>query len=404
MQNVGRTASRLIVAPSLLDCAGGMQAVLPSSPFRGGRQLLQEDSQALDHLSKQELIAQLYHLQQQQGVATSQQGSSRSQPGSVQQPGTSAGGHVEQSKQGIAEGGQQGATGAAAAGTTAVPASSITAASADLTSVPIQEPVIAADASAGALPGLGNTAAAGQVAAVTNSSGSHQDTSSEQPPGQTELQRLLQRRRKQREQVLALIQSQVRLPFSCTNAFQTQHSSRCSGTRCSTDSTSAHHCRLCCTAMQYDTCLLHKLCRQSTVSLQADADMDTIGHSLRPSCFCDGSSCLAAAPGSLHTRSRDAEHAVPLQDEAGSSPQDSTQVPPAAIEQTLPAVVGTMQQAAGQTTVQPVSMHSSPELDAAAAAAATMAAAQQQTEQAHYVSVGHRERSHPHWWEFLKMG
>ncbi len=77
---------------------------------------------------------------------------------------------------------------------------------------------------------------------------------------------------------------------------------------------------------------------------------------------------------------------------------------PAAVEQTLPAVVDTMQQAADQASVQPVSTYSSPEVNAAAAAAATVAAAQQQTEQAHSVSVGHRERSHPHWWEFLKLG
>ena len=76
------------------------------------------------------------------------------------------------------------------------------------------------------------------------------------------------------------------------------------------------------------------------------------------------------------------------------------------MEQTLPAVVDTLQPAARQSSVQPVSTDSSPEVDAAAAAAAaaTGAVAQQQIEHAHSVSVGHRERSQPHWWEFLKMG
>lgn len=206
-----------------------MQAVLPSSSFRGGRQLLQDDSQALDRLSKEELIAQLHRLQQQQGAAVSRQGSSGSQQGAVQQPSTSAAGQIDQSKQATAEalGGQQGATAgeaiaAAAVGPAAVPASINTAASAEQNSVPIQEPSIVADASAGASSGLGSAAAAEETAAVIIPSGSPQQTSSEQPPGHGELQRLLQRRRQQREQVLALIQSQVRLPLSCARQLSLQ--------------------------------------------------------------------------------------------------------------------------------------------------------------------------------------
>ena len=285
------------VASSLLDRAGCMQAVLPSSSFRGGRHLLQDDSQALDRLSKEELIAQLNRLQQQQGAAASQQGSSGSQQGAVQQPGTSAGGQVDQSR------GQQGAAPAAAGATTAVPASSIAATSADLISVPVPEPIIQGDATAGALPGLGATAAAEETAAVMKPSGSQQGTSSEQPPGQGELQRLLQRRRKQREQVLALVQNQVRPPFSCTNAFQTQQSLLL-WNQVQLDNSLVHYCRLCCTAMPYDTEIIQNLCLPSTVSPQAAADRDTNGLSLQQSCHCDRCSCLAASPGDVHQRSR----------------------------------------------------------------------------------------------------
>ena len=253
--NCRESCSQTVVAASLPGSACCMQAVIPSSSFRGGRQLLQDDSQALDRLSKEELIAQLYRLQQQQGAAAFQQGSSGSQQGAMQQAAVAE-----------ALGRQQGATAAAAGGTTAVPASSITE--------PVQEHIIAADTSAGAIPSLGSTAAAQETAAVMNPLGSQQEMSSEQPE-QGELQRLLQRRRQQREHVLALIQSQVRL--SDFLHVQTQQSFlRCSETRCSIDRSCGHHCRLCCTAMQYDTDLIQKLCLQSTVSPQAAADLDTI--------------------------------------------------------------------------------------------------------------------------------
>ena len=212
MQKCRESCSQTVVCRCFIACC--MQAIIPSSSFRGVRQLLQDDSQALDHLSKEELIAQLYRLQQQQGAAASQQGSSGIQQGAVQQAAVAEG-----------LGGPQGALAAAAGGTTAVPASSITE--------PVQEPIVVADTSAGAIPSLGSTAVAQETAAVLNPLGSQQEMSSEQP-GHGELQRLLQRRRQQREHVLALIQSQVRLPN--VPHFETQQSFlRCSEIRCSID-------------------------------------------------------------------------------------------------------------------------------------------------------------------------